>query len=46
MQQLIAPYCIGQQWPNFLTWGPNQQLPGHWKAGYSVIYIIYAKIGY
>jgi len=27
-----------------LTLGPNSRLPGHWRAGYSAIYVIYAKI--
>jgi len=32
-------------WVNVLTRGPNSRLPGHWRAGYSAIYVIYAKIG-
>jgi len=30
-------------WPNVLTRGLNSRLPGHWRAAYSVIYVIYAK---
>jgi len=41
-------YCFNlrcQGWPNFLTRGPNSRLPGHWRVGYSAIYVIDAKIG-
>jgi len=28
-----------QGWLNVLTRGLNSRLPGHWKAGYSAIYV-------
>ena len=34
---------LGQVWPNFLTWGPNSQLPSHWRARHSAIYINLCK---
>jgi len=38
-------YVLQQRWPNFLTRGLNSQLPDHWRAGYSAIYVIYVKTG-
>jgi len=40
---VIMSHCLHQGWPNILTEGPNSQLPGHRRAGYSAIYVIYAK---
>jgi len=40
-----ASLCLDQRWPNFLTRGPNSRLPRHWRAEYSAIYVLCAKIG-
>ena len=37
---------ISQGWSNVLTRGPNSRQPGQWRAGYSAICVIYAKLGY
>jgi len=34
-----------QGWSNVLTRGTNTRLHGHWRVGYSWIYVIYANIG-
>ena len=31
--------CLCQEWPNFVTRGPNSRLPGHCRARYSAIYV-------
>jgi len=42
--------CVGsvtglmQGWPNVLARGSNSRLSGHWRAGYSAIYVTGARI--
>ena len=39
----LAQKKKNQGWQNVLTREPNSRLPGHRRAGYSAIYVIYAR---
>jgi len=35
----IDMFSVEHGWPNFSTRGPNMRLPGHWRAGYNVVFV-------